>query len=207
VGDVHKDIVRRGYDATAARFAAARGAGAEQPWLRRLIAALAPGAAVLDLGCGNGVPVAKALAEAGLAVTGVDFSTEQARRAVENVPAATIVVADMAEVDFEPGRFDGAIAWDSIFHLPAAEHAALFARVCRWLRPGAPFVLTAGGGAGELHEEHLGAPTYYASLAPPDTLARLSDAGFDVLEHVLDEPDGHGHLVIWARARSATPRR
>jgi len=38
-------------------------------------------ARVLDLGCGNGVPVAKALAVGGHDVTGVDLSAVQVERA------------------------------------------------------------------------------------------------------------------------------
>ena len=35
----------------------------------------------------------------------------------------------MATVEMEAGGFCGVIAWDSVFHLPAAEQARLFARV------------------------------------------------------------------------------
>jgi SAM-dependent methyltransferase len=104
---------------------------AEQPGqrgrdLQRLIGELAPGAAVVDLGCGNGWPVAAALSRAGLAVTGVDVSAEQVSRAMARVPDGRFVVADMTSVDFPAGAFAGAVAWDSIFHLPPAEHAGLW---------------------------------------------------------------------------------
>ncbi|MCX5096466.1 class I SAM-dependent methyltransferase [Streptomyces sp. NBC_00365] len=55
---------------------------------------------VLDLGCGSGVPVARALATAGHRVTGVDISEVQIRRAREFVPQAEFIRADATDLDF-----------------------------------------------------------------------------------------------------------
>lgn len=200
MGDWRKQIVRQGYDATVEAFAAARDSGSEQAWLRQLIAEIAPGAAVLDLGCGNGWPVTVTLAQAGLAVTGVDISVEQVLRATARLPGGRFVVGDMTAVDFPRGAFAGAVAWDSIFHLPPAEHAGLFGRVHGWLAPGTPFLLTLGGSGGELHTEHLGAPMYFGALAPEDALRALTVAGFTIIDHVVDDPGDHGHLVVLTRA-------
>ena len=56
---------------------------------------------MLDLGCGNGVPVARELS-ARFAVTGVDLSPVQVERARALVPGARFVCADMTAVEFEP---------------------------------------------------------------------------------------------------------
>lgn len=115
--DRRKELVQRAYQETAAAFAAARRrGGAEAPWLERFMLALPAGASVVDLGCGNGEPIARTLAAAGFAVTGVDFSPEQVRRASAHVPSGRFVVADMATVELEAGGFGGVIAWDSVFH-------------------------------------------------------------------------------------------
>ena len=50
------------------------GPGPRRVWASDLCERLAPGSAVLDLGCGSGVPVAAALVAAGHAVTGLDLS-------------------------------------------------------------------------------------------------------------------------------------
>lgn len=165
--------------------------------------ALPAGAPVVDLGCGNGEPIARTLAAAGFAVTGVDFSPEQVRRASAHVPSGRFVVADMATVELEAGGFGGVIAWDSVFHLPAEEHAGLFARVRSWLAPGGPFVLTLGGTGGEVYTEHLGAPTYYSALDVETAVRTISAAGFSVQKCVLDDPGDHGHFVVVAIASAS----
>ena len=69
-------IVARGYDRIAERYAAWTGETWQGDRARiggLLFERLPPGAAVLDLGCGTGVPVARALAKR-FAVTGVDIS-------------------------------------------------------------------------------------------------------------------------------------
>ena len=75
------DLVRRGYDALSYHYRS-DDAGEDKyaPWLAELTARLPAGASVLDLGCGNGVPVARSLAAAGYQITGVDISDVQADR-------------------------------------------------------------------------------------------------------------------------------
>ena len=75
---------------------------------------LAPGARVLDVGCGTGLPSAGMLSESGLDVVGIDVSTEMLRLARRNVPAARFVAMDVLELDESLGRFDAvgeALRW------------------------------------------------------------------------------------------------
>jgi hypothetical protein len=70
-GDDPRQLVRRGYDALSYRYRADDAEdGNYGPWLAALRTRIPAGAAVLDLGCGNGIPVARHLAAAGHAVTG-----------------------------------------------------------------------------------------------------------------------------------------
>lgn len=102
--------------------------------LEKLAAELRPKAAVLDLGCGAGVPATRWLAER-FPVTGVGFSERQLELASRNAPAATFVKADMSEVRFEPKTFDAVVALYSIIHVPRSEHSALLRNIRRRLRP------------------------------------------------------------------------
>lgn len=61
-----------GWDAVAGRFMAVRsaiGADLVRSWRIRC---LSPRAAILDIGCGSGVPIARALANEGFTVYGID---------------------------------------------------------------------------------------------------------------------------------------
>ena len=89
------DLVRRGYDALSYHYRSDDAAEDEYaPWLAELRARLPAGGSVLDLGCGNGVPVARSLVAAGYQVTGVDISDVQVERARRLVPAGTFIRAD-----------------------------------------------------------------------------------------------------------------
>jgi ubiquinone/menaquinone biosynthesis C-methylase UbiE len=82
-----------------------------------MIDRLSPGARVLDLGCGTGVPTAGMLAESGLEVVGIDVSTEMLALARRNVPTGRFVAMDVMELDGTLGRFDGVCAFFSLLML------------------------------------------------------------------------------------------
>ena len=143
--DDQKDVVRRGYDVLSARYDAAYGSAAKYAsWLGELICSLPPEAAVVDLGCGSGVPVLRDLVAAGHRGTGVDFSAVQAMRARQLVPAATVLESDLTTVRFSPASLDAVFAFYSIIHVPLPEQPALLHRIAGWLRPGGVFAATLG---------------------------------------------------------------
>jgi 2-polyprenyl-3-methyl-5-hydroxy-6-metoxy-1,4-benzoquinol methylase len=107
--------------------------------LEDLVSLLPSKAAVLDLGCGAGVPVTCWLADRGFIVTGVDVSARQLELARMNVPAGTFLKADMTELVFAPESFDAVVAFHSIIHVPRTEHPALLESIYRWLKPEGAF--------------------------------------------------------------------
>jgi SAM-dependent methyltransferase len=207
--DERKRMVRDGYDAVAAAYAEARRQGErERRWFERFCAALPERARVLDLGCGNGAPQLLALLQRGFRVTGVDFSPQQVARARQSCAAATIIEADVAEVELSPASFDGVLAHDVLFHLPRAEHAATFGRIGGWLVRGGVALLTFGdvppGAPGELRADHLGAPTFYDAWPLTVALERLHEAGLTMVDHHVEpNPPGvsveGGHVIALLR--------
>src|SRR3954470_16054544 len=134
--DRRKALVRNAYDAIARAWGEARRtAGAnerEERWLERFLASQRPGARLLDLGCGVGIPILAKLVARGHRAFGVDFSPGALREARSSCPGTALIRADLAEVAFAPGSFHGAIAYDSIWHVPHREHAAVLARLRTW---------------------------------------------------------------------------
>ncbi len=199
-----KDLVRRGYDAVSYRYRQDADSDADdrREWIRRLVAQLAPGGDVLNLGCGCGIPASRDLAAAGMRVTGVDFSEVQIGRARDFVPEAMFIRSDASEVTFPPDSFDAVISLYMLIHLPLEEQPPLLAKVASWLRPGGQFVATVGHHAWTGTEENwLGgdAPMWW-SHADADTYRRwLTEAGLavDAQEFV---PEGTGgHTLFWCR--------
>ena len=69
-------------------------------YVDQTVAHLPSGSRVLDLGCGTGDPIAKYLVSRGYRVIGVDESAAMLKIAQTTVPEATLVQADMVEVQF-----------------------------------------------------------------------------------------------------------
>jgi cyclopropane fatty-acyl-phospholipid synthase-like methyltransferase len=193
----YRRLVRDGYDRCAADYAAAR-AREGAPELAPLEARLAPGARVLDLGCGAGVPVAAALARHHR-VTGVDFSAEQIRRARANVPGAEFIESDVMELDLAARAFDAVVAFYAIFHLPREEHAELLRRVHRWLAPGGYLLATSSHFSEPAYTEDgfFGVRMYWSNWGRDDYERILRELGFELLD---TRALGHGY-------RDEPPRR
>ena len=140
-------------------------------------------AAVLDLGCGCGVPVASSLADAGHQVTGVDISDVQIERARRLVPAGAFIRADAAQVDFPPASFDAVVCLYALIHLPLDDQPGPLRRVVTWLRPGGWLLATTGYRAWTGTEDNwLGGPAaMWWSHADAGTYRSwLSEAGLDI---------------------------
>lgn len=210
----YKLIVQRGYDQCAGAYHLARG-GEACSELEPLIRQLKDGADVLDIGCGAGVPISRALSRR-FAVTGVDISSEMVQKATVNVPAGSFIHADIMSIGFSPACFDAAVAFYSIFHLPRREHPDLFRRIHGWLRPGGYLLATLTLSAEEpyLEDDFFGVPMYWSNHSLEDYRRILAATGFAVLGVTAV---GHGytethpasverHPLVLARKAEASTR-
>ncbi|HZH29519.1 MAG TPA: class I SAM-dependent methyltransferase [Pyrinomonadaceae bacterium] len=204
-----KEIVRRGYDKVSYAYRDEAACADEftdyDAWIAELSALLPSNSAVLDLGCGCGLPVAERLA-AQFAVTGVDLSPVQIERARRLVPQARFIRADMSEVEFPPASFAAIVSFYAVIHLPLAEQPALFRRMRGWLQTGGYFLGTVGSRAWTGTEENwLGVPDARMAWSHADAEtyhAWLTASGFEIHRtEFIPEGDG-GHTLILARARN-----
>jgi len=204
-----RDLVRRGYDAISVMYrgddgesapASAEGVARYAGWVDELAGLVPPGARVLDLGCGAGIPATRELAANGLKVLGVDFSAVQVRRARRLVPAAGIVQADMTELSLQPGSLDAVVSFYALIHVPLADQQVLFPRIRRWLRPGGYALVIVGADRWTGTEQYLGA-TMFWDHADTDTYLRwLQAAGLAPVWHRYIPEGDTGHSLILARA-------
>jgi 2-polyprenyl-3-methyl-5-hydroxy-6-metoxy-1,4-benzoquinol methylase len=142
---------------------------------------LAPGARVLDVGCGRGV-ILGALADRGLEVHGVEVSAAAARGAD---PRAHIrIVSHLAEAGYPDAHFDEIIIWHVLEHL--TDPGGVIREARRILRPHGRLIVAVPNfssaqarwsGAGWFH---LDLPRHLYQF-PLSALVRLLEAtGFDV---------------------------
>jgi ubiquinone/menaquinone biosynthesis C-methylase UbiE len=201
-----KDIVARGYDHIAERYAAwSQTVRVEERerYTQVLSDRLPSGADVLDLGCGAGLTTGR-LAER-FVVTGVDISERQIQLARRNVPLATFVQADMTTLAFPPATFDAVAAFYSITHVPCEEHSALLRNIATWLRPGGLLVasLAAGPWTGSTVDDWLGTPMYFSHRDGETSMRLVREAGLEILS-ARDETaneDGDPVTFLWIVAQ------
>ena len=203
--DERTRVVAAGYDAIATRYltwgAEARDSAREE-MVDRLAARLPDGARVLDLGCGAGTTAGRLAPR--LAVTGVDISPAQINLARGAVPEATFLVGDIATVDLPAASWDAVIALYSISHVPRDEHAALFARIARWLVPGGLFLASLG--ATDLPDwtgAWLGVPMFFSAWDAGTNRRLVREAGFRLEScdvRTVHEPEGDVSF-LWLLAR------
>lgn len=172
----------------------------EKEWLDRFRALIPDGGALLDLGCGVGEPIARYLIEAGYSLTGVDSAPSMIAMCRERFPAQTWRVADMRELALAR-TFDGIIAWDSFFHLTPDDQRQIFPVFAAHAAPRAALMFTSGPAHGEAIGAYQGEALYHASLDPAEYRALLTESGFTVEAHAVEDPDCGGHTIWLARRR------
>lgn len=172
---------------------------AESTWLDRFLALLPPEPAVLDIGCGAGVPIGRYLVDNGCRVTGVDASRAMIEMCVSRFPAHEWHVADMRTLALER-TFDGLLVWDSLFHLPPADQRRVVPILKRHAAPGTVLMFTSGPSAGEKIGSYRGERLYHASLDSREYRTLLAGNGFDVVAHVSEDPDC-GLRSVWLAKR------
>lgn len=198
---------RENYDSIAAQWDASRASllRVEERLLGRWLHGVSRGARILDLGCGTGRPIAEHLDRLGFAVTGVDQSTGMLAIARARLPQCDWIECPLERFQSQD-TFCAAIAWDSLFHIERAEHAAIFERVRAALQEHGRFLLTVGGSEHPAFTDTMfGREFFYDSHAPDTCLSVLRSAGFHV-EHsqFLEKPTSgrdKGRFAIVARAK------
>jgi SAM-dependent methyltransferase len=104
--------------------------------LTRFLALLAPGAAILELGCGAGAASAEMLAK-GFDIRPTDGSPEMAAEASRRLgrPVETLLFHDLDEVE----AYDGVWANACLLHVPRQELKQILTLIWRALKPGGYF--------------------------------------------------------------------
>ncbi|HET9223492.1 MAG TPA: class I SAM-dependent methyltransferase [Roseiflexaceae bacterium] len=185
------------YDQIAADYAA-RSPGADPNTLatirQRFTALLAPGARVLDVGCGPGWEGAF-LRDLGLRAYGLDRSRGMLAEA--RGLRLPLMLADMRALPLPGSSLDGLWASASFLHIPKRDGPAVLREFCRVLRQGGALYIGVKEGDGERWvEQRPGHQRFFAFYQPEELDALLAAHGFAVIERWLDT-DSLGRPERW----------
>jgi SAM-dependent methyltransferase len=132
-----------GYERLAESFVARRNPQIGAATVRAWSDALPPGASILDLGCGHGVPISQTLVNLGFRVFGVDASQKLISLFRDRFPGAESECAAAEDSNYFGRSFDGVVACGLMFLLPAGTQAVVIGKVARALKCNGRFLFTA----------------------------------------------------------------
>jgi ubiquinone/menaquinone biosynthesis C-methylase UbiE len=145
-------------------------------------AGIQPGSHVLDLGSGPG-NVAEILAQAGAAVTGVDFSPQMVKTAQSRHPHITFTEANAEQLSFDDGAFDAVVSNYVLHHL--ARPKVVFREIARVLKPGGCFAFVVWGAP----EDQSSIGAFFGAVEAHHPIAELPHGPlFGVIERSVYEP-------------------
>lgn len=182
-----------GYEGVAAEFLSGRGrapsTGIGARHVREWARTLPHGAAVIDLGCGSGIPITRELIGEGLNVYAIDASPSMVAAFRHNFPKIPVACESVLDSLFFIRTFDGVLSWGLMFLLLPEQQRRLIQRFADILVPGGRLLFTSppepvvwNDAMTELESRSLGAAEYRKLL---------SAAGLSVTSEYEDEGENH----------------
>jgi cyclopropane fatty-acyl-phospholipid synthase-like methyltransferase len=186
--------VASAYEAHALEFLAVRdrslmGADIVSHWARSLPA----GAEVIEIACGGGYPVTRALVEAGVKLWAIDASPtllEIFRSRFPHIPTQCSLALDS---DYFGRKFGAAVSIGLLFLLEEPEQVALLQRVSEILLPGGQFLFTAPVQTATWRDLITGREC--RSLGEARYVQILEHAGFRVIGTHVDQGENNHYQV------------
>lgn len=191
-----------GYEAVAPEFMRQReqsiiGIATVQMWSRFL----PRGGAILDLGCGSGVPISTALDNEGFVVYGIDASASLTAAFRRRLPHAHVACEAIEDSRFFGRTFDGVIAVGLMFLLPSDVQRDLIRKVAVALNPDGRFLFTSPAQLCAWTDVLTGQESH--SLGTEEYKAAFSEAGLTLIGEYEDEGENHYYDTRHSRARSS----
>lgn len=182
-----------GYEGVAAEFLAGRGRapstaiGARE--VRNWARTLARGAAVIDLGCGSGLPITRVLVGEGLNVYAIDAAPSLVEAFRHNLPEIPVACESVEDSSFFNRMFDGVLAWGLIFLLLPEAQRSLIRRMADILVPGGRLLFTSPAEPVVWNDAMTGLES--RSLGAEEYRKLLSAVGVSVSSEYEDQGQNH----------------
>ncbi len=188
--DVQVNDLSNGYEKASAIYLKIRGnSNIGVSTVQRWAQTLPQGGTILDIGCGNGVPISQTLIELGFKIYGIDASASMTHAFSQRFPQTQVVCEAVEASSLFHRQFDGIISWGLFFLLSANTQLALIPKIANALRPGGRFLFTSprhvtswNDALTEQLSQSLGREVYTTALV---------DAGFRLIDEYEDEGGNH----------------
>jgi SAM-dependent methyltransferase len=182
-----------GYEAIAAEFISRRSCTIGVSVVREWARSLPRGASILDIGCGPGVPISRALIDDGFQVHGVDASPAMIAAFRERCPGAPAECRAVEEAAFFDRDFDAAVSWGLMFLLSGETQRSLVAKVARALKPGGSFLFTAPEQMCDWNDAMTGRLSISFGFAAYRVI--LAAEGLELVDTRSDEGENHYYIA------------
>lgn len=187
----------REYDLIADWYASERDDQTGVPEATLLASSIQRGSLVLDIGCGNGIPITRALLRQDHRVVGLDSSSAMLAQFKQNCPEAFAVKGIVQSSPFADGVFDAAVACGVMFHLNPEDAIQAIANISRTLKRGALFLFTSGDVDGfDAKESRMNGVMFrYFSYSVESYRHILGDHGFTLVDVHADSGNNTYYLT------------
>ena len=169
-------------------------------YLNRFSKLIERGKTILDVGCGDGLPVDEYLVKQGFAVNGIDVSARMIELARKHVPEGFYEVKDM--FDLKEGEYcvDGVVSLRAMLHIPHEDFRALLTNFASFMSNGGALLVAVAPREREGIEDARGETALRSQDGADSNTEIIERAGFAT---ILNEIDGSGdekYQIILARS-------
>lgn len=144
---------------------------------------------VLDLGCGTGHPIAKAVSPNVKEYCGIDNSQPMLDTYLKNVHNADCKLLDMPDINQISGEWDFIFSWGAICHLPIELQKKTMIAVSKLLTPEGRFLFTSGQEADECTGTVGKYAVYHYSMGRSAYIEFLTEQSMEFIDASFSEGD------------------
>ena len=191
------------YNCIAHKWTAARNKSFVSRLVQDFAAKIKKTGFILDIGCGSGY-LTKFFCQKGFHVEAIDISSKMIEIAKgEHIQNAAFQVCDFLQYT-TTRKYDGIIAWYSLFHFPKEKQKEIYLRAGRLLKPGGIFLFTHGDADDEHTDKMFGEEFYYSCIPKAEVLHELEKNNFKICYTYKNfiEQTNHRDLVILAKKKT-----
>lgn len=184
-----------GYEEFAERYIALRkqsnvGLSFVKDWVKTL----EPRSRILEIGCGDGIPISQAVIDAGHSLFAIDASETMIDAFKSNFPDVLCKHEAVQHSDFFGEDFDCVISIGVMFLLGEYDQLAMIEKVGAGLRPGGQFLFTAPTQVGKWDDLLTGQESI--SLGQERYTDALASAGLEVAMTRSDEGKNNHYFTV-----------